>query len=257
MPDNSAATANDSVLEDERFDLIYPPEVRELSWLHWTPLAVARRAARLLVTHPGIRVLDIGCGVGKFCIVGALTTAGHFTGVEQRKSLVDVARDAIRINKIPNTRILHGNIEGIRFGDFDAFYLFNPFEENLFDAGKIDSSVELSLALYKQYVIYVARQLAQAPAGTRLVTYGGYCYEVPNCYECRQKMLDEELKLWVKMDESEEKSSCREDPIEQVEELLGMVLNLGKLRTESTAPPIQKNRKIAPVRHTEIPLWAS
>ena len=40
---------------------------------------------------PGEVVLDIGCGPGKFCIVGALATTGRFTGVEQRKHLCDAA----------------------------------------------------------------------------------------------------------------------------------------------------------------------
>ena len=77
-------------LEDSRFDLVYPREIRELSDRHWTPVEVARKAAVFLVREPGTRVLDIGCGPGKFCIVGALATDGRFTGVEQRdrKSVV-------------------------------------------------------------------------------------------------------------------------------------------------------------------------
>ena len=67
-------------VEDEKFDLIYPPQIRELSSLHWTPVAVAAEAAKLLVTAPGTRVLDIGCGPGKFCLVGASLTDGRFTG---------------------------------------------------------------------------------------------------------------------------------------------------------------------------------
>ena len=53
-------------VEDERFDLIYPPEIRNLSWRHWTPVVVARRAAEFLVSEPETRVLDLGCGPGKF-----------------------------------------------------------------------------------------------------------------------------------------------------------------------------------------------
>src|SRR5713226_861432 len=66
------------LVEDERFDLIYPPEIRDLSCRHWTPVAVARKAAEFLVNERETRVLDLGCGPGKFCIVGALTTEAHF-----------------------------------------------------------------------------------------------------------------------------------------------------------------------------------
>ena len=58
-------------IEDEKFDQIYPARIRKLSPLQWTPVRVAAEAAKLLVTVPGTRVLDIGCGPGKFCLVGA------------------------------------------------------------------------------------------------------------------------------------------------------------------------------------------
>lgn len=185
-------------VEDERFDLMYPPEIRELSDRHWTPVAVARRAAEFLVAGPDTRVLDLGCGPGKFCIVGALTTAGHFTGVEQRPQLANLAREAIHRGKITNAEIVHANVTEIDFLAYDAFYLFNPFEENLFTLGKIDESVELSKALYEQYTRHVATQLARVPLGTRVVTYAGLCEEVPACYECREYTFGGELKLWEK-----------------------------------------------------------
>ena len=185
-------------LADDRFDLIYPPEIRKLSPVHWTPVMVARKAADFLVREPGTRVLDIGCGSGKFCIVGALTTAGQFTGVEQRKRLSDLARTTIEQSNIPNAEIIHGNIAQITFSNFDAFYLFNPFEENLKTMLKIDASVSLSSDLYEKYTEYVARQLAIAPLGTRLVTYCGSSEEVPLGYECLESSLDYGLKFWEK-----------------------------------------------------------
>ena len=36
-------------IEDEKFDLIYPWQIRELSSIFWTPVAVAAEAAKLLV----------------------------------------------------------------------------------------------------------------------------------------------------------------------------------------------------------------
>jgi SAM-dependent methyltransferase len=185
-------------VEDNRFDLIYPPEIRALSVRHWTPVKVARRAAEYLVREPGTRVLDIGCGPGKFCIVGALATSGKFTGVEQRKRLSDIARAAIEQATISNAEIIHGNVAEINFSNFDAFYLFNPFEENLETRLKIDASVNLSGELYETYTEHVARQLALAPLGTRVVTYCGSCEEVPLGYECRESSLGFGLKFWEK-----------------------------------------------------------
>lgn len=185
-------------LDDHRFDMMYPPGIREISRVHWTPVGIAHKAAIFLVRSAGTRVLDIGCGPGKFCIVGALTTTGHFTGVEQRKHLCEIARAKIVKAKVSNAEILNKNITDVSFGDFDAFYLFNPFEENLETILKIDASVRFAVELYEEYIEYVARQLAMAPIGTRLVTYCGQCEEVPMGYECVESSFDSNLKFWEK-----------------------------------------------------------
>ena len=187
-----------NTLDDDRFDLVYPPPIRMASDRHWTPVMVARRVAEFLVRKPGTRVLDIGCGPGKFCIVGALVTQGRFTGVEQRQHLCDVARYVVRRANIFNVEIIHGNAMEIAFSDFDAFYLFNPFLENLETTLKIDTTVHLSADLYEKYTEHVARQLALAPLGTRVATYWGSCEQVPLGYKCVESSLDSGLNFWEK-----------------------------------------------------------
>lgn len=186
---------------DEEFDRIYPERIRRLSSLHWTPVAVAAEAARLLVATPGTRVLDVGCGPGKFCLVGASLTAGHFTGVEQRHDLVEAARRAASRLKLTNVRILHGNVTDFTFAGYDAFYLYNPFEENMADGHRIDARIKLSPVLFKEYNNYVAAQLGTMAIGTRVVTNAGYADEIPACYSCELTLFDNELKLWVKRHE--------------------------------------------------------
>ena len=185
-------------IEDERFDQIYPSKVQKLSWRHWTPVAVAVEAAKLLVTGPRTRVLDVGCGPGKFCLVAAVLTDGRFTGIEQRSDLVAIARRAALKHRVTNVEIIHGNVTDFVFAGYDAFYLFNPFEENMFQRQKIDSSVPFSKALFKKYTSYVAVQLGNKPIGTRVVTYAGYADEIPACYDCEQALFGDDLKLWIK-----------------------------------------------------------
>jgi SAM-dependent methyltransferase len=199
-------------LEDNRFDLVYPPLIRAASTVHWTPVPIARCAAEFLVREPGMRVLDIGCGPGKFCIVGAMATKGRFTGVEQRRHLCDTARSVIGQARIPNVEILHGNVMEIEFSNFDAFYLFNPFEENLEANRKIDTTVNLSGELYETYTEHVARQLALAPLGTRVATYCGFCQEVPMGYKCVGSGSHYRLKFWEKT----ESYAVRTNPMEAV-----------------------------------------
>jgi hypothetical protein len=158
---------------------------------------VATEAARLLVRAPGTRVLDVGCGPGKFCLVGASTTSGYFTGIEQRKDLVAAARRTAARLAMNNVTILRGNVLDTRFSDYEAFYLYNPFAENI--AGhSIDHAVPLTIALFKRYTRHVADQLGAMPSGTRVVTYAGYADEIPGCYDCEATYFDDELKLWVK-----------------------------------------------------------
>ena len=134
---------------------------------------------------PGTRVLDIGCGPGKFCLVGAALTNGHFTGIEQRADLATAARKAAATLQSANVEIIHGNVTEIAFADYDAFYLYNPFEENMARGQKIDSAIPLSPVLFKRYNNYVAANLGSMPIGTRVVTYAGYADEIPACYRVR------------------------------------------------------------------------
>lgn len=82
----------DIEITDEEFNRIYPPKISKLAEKHFTPLAIAKAASEFLVTKPRARVLDIGSGAGKFCMVGATHTQGHFTGIEQRSGLVELSK---------------------------------------------------------------------------------------------------------------------------------------------------------------------
>ena len=183
---------------DEEFDSIYPDAIRRLSIRHWTPVEVCRTAAQWLVTQRGTRVLDVGCGPGKFCAIGAACTSGIFTGVEQREKLAALARDTIQAFGIPRAHILTANVTEISFEEFDAFYVFNPFEENFIRALKIDDEVKLQPHLYTEYSLYVRHQLSLTPPGTRLVTYCSDKAEVPDCFECVDDAFAGQLELWIR-----------------------------------------------------------
>src|SRR4051812_19725128 len=75
-------------VDDRDLDRIFPKDVLKLSRMHWTPVAVARRAAALLAPTAGSKLLDVGAGAGKFAFVAALAHAAVVTGVEQHPGLV-------------------------------------------------------------------------------------------------------------------------------------------------------------------------
>jgi len=186
--------------EDKDFDEVYPLPIRDLSGPHWSPVNVCRLAAKLLAPKPGVRVLDIGCGPGKFCMVGAAVTAGHFTGIERRLRFVKTARDLVELYSLTTVQIIHGNVTDFDFQDYEAFYLYNPFEENVLPPLRIDSDVVTGPNLYTEYVHCVQHQVRRMPTGTRVITYSGDDAEIPEGYLCQELAFDDELKLWVKQD---------------------------------------------------------
>jgi SAM-dependent methyltransferase len=186
---------------DQAFDSVYPDWVRCHSARHWTPVEVAQRAAELLVTSACTRVLDVGAGAGKFCIVGALTTQGRFCGVEQRAHLVEVAREAADHYGARRVHFIHGDITSIDWREFNAFYLYNPFSEHVTGPfGAIDPSITFAPALREMYIRFTKAQLAAAPVGTRVVTYHGFGGQMPPGFRCarREGRGSDFVELWIK-----------------------------------------------------------
>ena len=90
------------VVKDEEFNAIYPERIGKLANRHFTPIAIAKHAAEFLAYNPGAKILDIGSGAGKFCMVGSVYTNGHFTGVEQRESLYHLSNNILKYHHLPN-----------------------------------------------------------------------------------------------------------------------------------------------------------
>lgn len=192
---NSLLNQTDATVD--RF--LYPAVIRKLSSVHWTPLEIARRASHWLAPKPGIRVLDIGSGVGKFCLIGACHTKGHFTGVEYRENLVRQANKAMEKARVKNVAFIHADMLSVDFSLFDSFYFFNPFFENVARSIAIDDQVVLSRNLYEQYISHVRRELDRSKSGTRVATYCSSDSFIPKSYVMDTKRSEENgLKFWMK-----------------------------------------------------------
>ncbi|MFM9910422.1 MAG: class I SAM-dependent methyltransferase [Chitinophagaceae bacterium] len=165
---------------DELFNKLYPPSVRLLANNHWTPLAVAREVALFLGVEKGSKILDIGSGVGKFCLPAAvLKPECFFYGIEQRKDLIQHAETAKSILNVSNVIFTHGNFTNLKFKDYNHFYFYNSFYENLPGTQKIDQQLTYTPELYKYYYSMLYRQLAPLPSGTRLAIYHSQEDEMP------------------------------------------------------------------------------
>jgi hypothetical protein len=187
-------------VRDSVFDLVYPEDVRRVSARFWTPVDVAVTASRWLTALGTKSVLDVGSGAGKFCIVANLASDLTVHGVEQRAHLVEIARAAAAAYDA-RVEYIHATVETIDPGPFDAFYLFNPFGENLYDpAEQFDREPELSALRFLNDLSIVEHWLDEAPIDTAFLTYHGFGGLIPSNYELTRSASkgSDRLRLWVK-----------------------------------------------------------
>lgn len=184
---------------DEDFDALLPLKTRMLSSRHWTPVSIAVRAAEYLAQHEATKVLDIGAGVGKFCLVAAShSPKGEFFGVEQRESLVRLSKKLAQRCQIQRAHFIHANMLNIDFSNYDAFYFFNAFEETLDLTDKIDEDVQYNPNQYLDYTQYIHDQFEMLPIGTRIVTYCSPNSIIPEHYVMIASDVKGKLKFWEK-----------------------------------------------------------
>jgi cyclopropane fatty-acyl-phospholipid synthase-like methyltransferase len=185
---------------DEQFDQLYPSSIQLLAQQHWTSLTVARKAANFLAIENNARILDIGSGVGKFCMAAAhYKPKAFYYGIEQRKGLVNHAEAAREILRLENVSFINGNFTQTDFRDYDHFYFYNSFYENIASTNKIDNSIDYSLELYNYYNRYLYKQLEQKPSGTRLVSFHSLEFEIPKDYYIVGSDMNDLLKFWIKL----------------------------------------------------------
>jgi len=184
---------------DQEFDNLFPIYVQKLSAIHWTPLNVAAVAARFLAPDVNARIIDIGAGVGKFCIAGSIYTKGTYIGIEHRKNFVNIGNKVIRQLGIQRVNLIPGNFTEIDLTPYTGIYFFNSFHENLVFSDALDDRIEKSGELYELYSTHLLNQLISMPAGTRLATFWLSITEIPGCYKLQESHFNNLLKLWVKV----------------------------------------------------------
>ncbi len=186
---------------DLEFDEIYEERIQWLSLQHWTPVRVAARAATLLTQAGATRILDVGSGVGKFCIVGALTTDAEFVGVEQRGDLVEIARRSATRMGAARASFVHANVDSFAFDGFSGVYMYNPFYEQISNLViQIDHDIEKSQLSYRRFVQTTIDKLAALPPPVSVVTFHGFGGSLAPQYEFRgdEPAGNDLLELWTK-----------------------------------------------------------
>lgn len=193
-----AALQQQIAVTDAEFDQVFPEELRDRSYMHWTPVDVAMRAAQLLAPTADLRVLDVGAGPGKMCLVGALVTGAMWWGIEQDLALVTAANHAAWALDIGRrTRFVQGDGSRLAWDEFDAIYFYNPFSTLMLGP---DASPFVRYATVQTTLRRIEQRLAGMRAGTRVVTYHGFGGKLPAGYALasREPAGGDALELWIR-----------------------------------------------------------
>ncbi len=183
---------------DDDFNSIYPLDIQNNSDRHWTPVDVAKTASNYLVQKANCRVLDIGSGVGKFCMVGASHTKGIFHGVEQRRWMVDLSNELAWFYKMENVKYFNMNMLNFPIKEYSSFYFFNSFHENIDRSALIDNTIGASESHYKKYSSYLFDQLQLTRKGSLLATFWVRAEKIPTCFIQNDSFYGGKLILWEK-----------------------------------------------------------
>ena len=186
------------LLNDQNFDSLYTEEVRKHSFIHWTPAEIVETAIDWLRLDATSKVLDIGSGAGKFCVMGALMSKARFTGIERREDLVEAAEKLKKDIGVTNVTFINEDIVNVDFKAYHAFYYYNPFCEYIAEFDRIDDTVEYSPDIFRIYEDHVVEELEKLSKGVRVVTYCSQAFPFPSSYELRDMLYDGKLALWVK-----------------------------------------------------------
>jgi SAM-dependent methyltransferase len=184
---------------DEAFDALLSQEFHEHSNRHFTSIFIAQKAIAFLTEDSDAKILDIGSGTGKFCLIGAVTAKNEFTGVEYRPKFVDAANSLSTAARINNARFFCDDILNIDFADFDNFYMFNPFLEHKDPSAKMDLEVAGLSQEYEVFRKYVHDQFSKMPVGTRVATYYVGKDQFPESYQLVAGFYGGTLCFWEKV----------------------------------------------------------
>ncbi|MBN3519086.1 methyltransferase domain-containing protein [Algoriphagus lutimaris] len=186
-------------ISDEEFDSHYPLKIRKVSGTQWTPISVVKKAIAYLGVDEQ-SILDIGSGAGKFCLIAGALVNSKIIGIEKKESLVKLSQKLMVEFGLKNVSFIHGDIKELDFSQFDHFYFFNAFEENVNLNDRLDRDLTIDPEYHQIMIDWLNQKFDEAPKGTKIVTYCGDCREIPDSYSLVKSSNRGKLRFWVKRD---------------------------------------------------------
>jgi len=192
-------------ISDQDFDRLYPQEIQNLSQIHWSSIEAIKTAIDFFsaTLRPGAKILDVGSGVGKFCIFGSLISEFNFIGVEKRKKLFNISNKISSKLKNNNVSFMCRDVINLDWNTFDGLYMYNPFYESKVPLNaefRIDNEIDYSEEKYHFYTEKIYKKLQILKQGSIVVAFNGYGGIFPKGYiEKFYKKIDGVgMSLWQK-----------------------------------------------------------
>lgn len=195
--DVAAALRAGERVADAAFDALFPAAHATRAATHATPIAVARQVCALLAGADGDTILDVGSGVGKMCLVGALVGPARWTGVEKHAGMVRIAtRMASALGVADRATFVHAHAAQIDWRPYAGVYLYNPLSEAVFaerDVGRAELA-------HHADVRALEAALATLRPRARVVTYYGFGGDFPAGFELEEArpVGEDALCLWIR-----------------------------------------------------------
>lgn len=180
------------------FDSLLEPDFQPLSSTFWTPLDIIQKTLDWLDITDDSKILDIGSGVGKFCITGNVLSKGQFTGVEIRKNLITESERITKELQLTRAQFIHSDIKEVPFDKYNTFFFYNPFCEHLAINEIIDDTLDLSSENHCNYEAIISEKFNLLASGTKVVTYNSNQFIFPSSYRLKKMNKTGDLVLWIK-----------------------------------------------------------
>lgn len=163
-------------MTDAFWDSFLPKNFQTLSPFQWTPISVVERTWEYLQTDMPESIVDLGSGVGKFCIYLSLLSkaAIRIAGVEDRKDLVLVSESLKEHWNTPKVEFQNINfLKQFPYGH-SHYYCFNPLYETMKGIHSIDTQKEKSANQFLKDLQTLKQNLLLLKPKTKLITFHGF-----------------------------------------------------------------------------------
>lgn len=163
-------------MTDLLFDSELPSSLQKLSPYQWTPVSIVKRTWEFLKGEEVRSIMDLGSGLGKFCIVLSFLAEDQFPiyGCEDREELLQMATSLQMKWKRKSVCFQKTNfLTSFPYGH-SHYYCFNPLYETMKGSHSIDDTKVKSAKLFLQNIQTLKNHLYLCPKGTKLITYHGF-----------------------------------------------------------------------------------